>query len=57
MKCPLCKTEARIKSNDLVQRKDGTLAYRLQLECRSKQCPNYMKVFETVYDPVKPIEE
>lgn len=57
MKCPLCKTEARIKSNDLVKRKDGTLAYRLQLECRSKQCANYMKVFETVYDPVEPIEE
>lgn len=57
MKCPLCKTEARIKSNDLVLRKDGSLAYRLQLICRSKQCENYDKVFETIYDPIKPVEE
>lgn len=57
MKCPLCRTEARIKSNELVQRKDGTLAYRMQFVCRSNKCENFDKVFETTYQPIKPIEE
>lgn len=57
MQCPLCNVEARIKSNDIVRRKDGTLAYRMEFECRSKQCGNYEKVFETIYDPITPIEE
>lgn len=57
MKCPLCNIEARIQSNELVKKKDGTLAYRMQFVCRSKQCPNNGKVFHTEYDEVKPIEE
>ena len=57
MQCPLCNVEARIKSNDIVRRKDGTLAYRMEFECRSKHCGNYEMVFETIYDPITPIEE
>lgn len=57
MKCPLCNTEARIKSNDLVKRKDGTLAYRMEFICRSSKCENYNKVFETQYEPIEPLEE
>lgn len=57
MKCPLCDTEARIKDNELVQKKDGTLAYRMRFMCRSEKCPNFNKVFETTYEPVTPIKE
>ena len=57
MKCPLCDTEARIKSNDLVKRQDGTLAYRMQFVCRSEKCENFNKVFETTYTTVEPLEE
>lgn len=57
MKCPLCNTEARIKSNDLVIKKDGTFAYRMEFECRSNKCENYQKVFATEYSQVVPIEE
>lgn len=57
MKCPLCKNEMRIESNDLVQRSDGTLAYRMQLKCRSKNCSNYNQVTKTIYDSIEPIIE
>ena len=57
MECPLCKVMGRIKSNELVIRKDGSLAYRMEFVCRSQQCENYDKVFETTYDPVEPIPE
>lgn len=57
MKCPLCKNEMRIESNDLVQRPDGTFAYRMQFKCRTKSCANYDKVTATTYDPVTPIVE
>lgn len=57
MKCPLCDTEARIKSNDLVKRKDGTFAYRMEFICRSNKCENFNKVFDTQYEPIEPIEE
>ena len=57
MKCPLCKNEMRIESNDLVQRPDGTFAYRMQFKCRTKSCANYNKVTATTYDPVTPIVE
>ena len=57
MKCPLCKNEMRIESNDLVQRPDGTFAYRMQFKCRTKSCANYDKVTATTYDPVTSIVE
>jgi hypothetical protein len=57
MKCPLCRTEARIKSNELVRRKDGSLAYRMEFVCRSDKCENHNKVFHTNYEPITPIEE
>jgi NMD protein affecting ribosome stability and mRNA decay len=57
MICPSCRIEARIKSNEIVKRKDGTLAYRIEFECRNKQCPDFEKVIETQYDPIEPIEE
>ena len=57
MKCPLCKNEMRIESNDLVQRPDGNFAYRMQFKCRTKSCANYDKVTATTYDPVTPIVE
>lgn len=57
MKCPLCKNEMRIESNDLVQRPNGTFAYRMQFKCRSKDCPNYDKIVKTTYDPIEPIVE
>lgn len=57
MKCPLCKNEMRIESNDLVQRPDGIFAYRMQFKCRTKSCANYNKVTATTYDPVTPIVE
>lgn len=52
MLCPKCKTEMRISSNKLVEKKDGTIAYRMDFECRSKDCPNYKTVVESTYDPV-----
>lgn len=57
MQCPLCKNEMRIESNDLVQRPDGTLAYRMQFKCRTKDCANYNKVTKTTHDPVTPVVE
>ena len=57
MLCPLCRIEARIKSNNLVQKKDGTLAYKMELECRNERCENFEKVIETIYEPVTPIPE
>ena len=54
MLCPLCQTEMKIRSNKLVEKKDGSLAYRMDFECRSKDCPNYGKVVESTYDPVTP---
>jgi hypothetical protein len=57
MQCPLCHTEARIKSNDIVVRKDGTLAYRMEFECRDAKCENFEKVFHAEYEPITPIEE
>jgi hypothetical protein len=47
----------RIESNELVQKPDGTLAYRMQFKCRTKDCANYNKVTKTTYDPVKPVVE
>lgn len=52
MKCPLCKTEMRISENKLVRRQDGTIAYRMSLMCRSRECPNNGKVVETIYENV-----
>jgi len=57
MLCPLCKIEARIKSNELVIRQDGSLAYRMEFECRNNKCENFEKVIETQYEPVTPIPE
>lgn len=57
MKCPLCSTELRIQSNNLVKRKDGTFAYKMVLTCQSQKCPNYLKEVSTVYTPVEITEE
>jgi hypothetical protein len=57
MKCPKCQTEGRIQSNKLVRKKDGTLAYKMVIVCRNKNCDNNEKVIHTVYDPVEVIEE
>jgi hypothetical protein len=54
MQCPLCHTEMKIRSNKLVEKTDGTLAYRMDFECRSKECPNYGKLVDSQYDPVVP---
>lgn len=57
MQCPLCKNEMRIDSNELVQRPNGTFAYRMQFKCRTKDCANYDKIVKTTYDPIVPIVE
>ena len=49
MLCPKCRTEMKIRSNRLVEKKDGTIAYRMDFECRSKDCPNYGTVVESKY--------
>lgn len=53
MQCPVCKIEGRIRSNRLVRRSDGTLAYKMEIVCRSKECPKYRSVIGTIYHPVK----
>lgn len=53
MQCPICHTEMRIQSNDLVKKTDGTLAYKMELKCRSRECANYDKVVSTIYTPVE----
>jgi len=57
MKCPVCDTEAMITSNEIVQRQDGTLAYRTEYTCRNPQCPKDGQVIETEYDLITPIIE
>ncbi len=46
MICPLCNVEARIESVDPVLKTDG-LYNRIAYKCRTKDCPNYNKVFKT----------
>ena len=57
MQCPQCKTEAKIRSNRLVERADGSLAYRMDFECRTKKCPSYKQIIATEYDPVTPTKD
>ncbi len=53
MKCPACQVEGRITSNKIVRRKDGTFAYKMEITCRNKQCPEYGKVVAVKYNPVE----
>lgn len=50
MKCPKCNTEMSIKSNNLVRRKDGSIAYKMILTCRNKNCSNCGEDVLTNYD-------
>ncbi len=52
MKCPTCSIEGRITSNKIVRKQDGTLAYKMEISCRNKQCAQYGKVINTTYHPV-----
>ena len=53
MQCPLCKTEMRIQSNKVVQKKDGTFAYKMVLSCRDKKCNNFGKPVTSSYVPIE----
>lgn len=57
MECPECKVEGRITSNKIVRRKDGSYAYKMEITCRNKQCPNYGKVVITKYNPVEVVDD
>lgn len=57
MKCPKCNTEMSIQSNKLVRRKDGSIAYKMILTCRNKNCSNYGEIVQTLYDPVELSED
>lgn len=57
MKCPKCNTEMSIQSNKLVRRKDGSIAYKMILTCRNKNCSNHGEVVQTLYDPVELSED
>ena len=57
MQCPLCKTEMRIQSNPLVRRSNGSVAYKMNMVCRNKGCPNNGKVVESLYEPVEIIDD
>lgn len=57
MKCPLCHNEMRIDKTILVKKDDGTYANKMYLKCRSKDCVNFDKVTQTIYEPVKVIAD
>lgn len=52
MKCPSCDIEMKISSNKIVKKQDGTLAYKMELKCRNKKCPNHGEVVRTIYHPI-----
>lgn len=58
MKCPLCKIEMRIGASRHVTKNDNTpdketqLFLQQDLLCRSRQCPNYGKVVQTVENEI-----
>ncbi len=51
MKCPLCKTEMRIKASSYVMN-EGTLSMKQEFVCRNKNCANFGKVVKTQYNPL-----
>lgn len=57
MKCPKCNTEMSIQSNNLVKRADGTIAYKMVLTCRNKNCSNHGEAVQTIYEPVEITED
>ncbi|MGN8706687.1 hypothetical protein ACTNE0_07620 [Bacillota bacterium HCP3S3_E9] len=46
-----------IQSNKLVRRKDGSIAYKMILTCRNKNCSNHGEIVQTIYDPVELSED
>lgn len=56
MKCPLCKTEMRIKSNDYVLN-EGKLFSKMVYTCRKKDCPNFGMEVATEYIPLNVSED
>lgn len=55
MLCPLCQTEMRISRSVYRLKKidPPEMVIAHDLVCRSKQCPNYDKVVETIENPVE----
>ena len=53
MQCPLCRTEAKIQSNKLVKKADGSYAHKLTIVCRDKNCKNYGSIVAITYAPVE----
>ena len=56
MKCPLCKTEMRIKSSGYVVN-DGKLFAKQVLTCRNKNCANFGKDVKVIYNPLDVTED
>ena len=52
MKCPLCKTEMRIKSSSYVQN-EGKLFKKMIFTCRNKDCKNFGKEVKSTYLPLE----